>query len=190
MQGVGSEVEIKFWVADLGELEAKLPAAGFRLGTPRTLETNTLFDLPNHSLGDRGQVLRIRRYGNAWTVTHKSKAVDGRHKTRREIETSVADGEPLAAIFAALGLVPSFRYEKYRSQWSDGTGDFVLDETPIGNLAEIEGPPEWIDRTAARLGVAPADYLTDSYVGLFFAWKRRTGSSAEEMTFAAIQPKK
>lgn len=187
MQGAGSEVEIKFLVADLGGLEAKLRQAGFRLQTPRTHERNTLYDLPDHPLRDRGEVLRLRHYGDAWTVTHKSKAVDGRYKFRCEIETAVSDGEKLAAIFDSLGFVPSFCYEKYRSQWSEGPGQVVLDETPIGNFAEIEGPPEWIDRTAARLGVRPSDYITDSYVGLFVAWKRRTGNSAGEMTFAAVR---
>jgi adenylate cyclase class 2 len=62
----------------------------------------------------------------------------------------------------------------------------VVDETPIGNFGEIEGRPRWIDRTARALGIQPADYITDTYAGLFFAWKRRTGSRASEMTFRAI----
>ncbi|MGH9649003.1 MAG: hypothetical protein ACRD3I_00870, partial [Terriglobales bacterium] len=73
------------------------------------------------------------------------------------------------------------------SQWSDGRGHVVLDETPIGNLAEIEGAPRWIDRIAKKLGVAPADYITASYVTLFFDWKASTGSPAEEMTFRAVK---
>jgi Adenylate cyclase, class 2 (thermophilic) len=95
----------------------------------------------------------------------------------------------MAAILAALGFVPSFRYEKYRAEWSDGSGHVVIDETPIGDLAEIEGPPEWIDRVAGRLGVTGRDYITDSYVALFFRWKQQTGSPASEMTFAAVSPK-
>ena len=66
-------------------------------------------------------------------------------------ETKVEDGQALAAIFTSIGLVPSFQYEKFRTEWSDGSGHVVLDETPIGNIAEIEGPPEWIDATAAKL---------------------------------------
>ena len=62
-----------------------------------------------------------------------------------------------------------------------------MDETPIGNVVEIEGPPHWIDRTARALGVSQRDYITDSYVGLFFAWKARTGNPAEEMTFRAVK---
>jgi adenylate cyclase class 2 len=66
----------------------------------------------------------------------------------------------------------------------------VLDETPIGNVAEIEGPSRWIDRTAKKLGVKREDYSNASYATLFFEWKASTGSSAEEMTFKAVGKRK
>ena len=182
-----NEVEVKFRVGDVAQLEQKLRDSGFRHVTPRTHEMNTLYDAPGHPLRDRGEVLRIRRYGDKWKLTHKSKGTTGRHKSRREIETTVADGDKLAAVFEALGFTPCFRYEKYRAEWSDDTGHVVIDETPIGNLAEIEGPPEWIDGIAAKLGIAHVDYITDSYVALFFQWKNETGSAAKEMTFAAVE---
>jgi adenylate cyclase class 2 len=62
-----------------------------------------------------------------------------------------------------------------------------MDETPIGNFAEIEGPPEWIDTLARDLGVSQRDYITETYAGLFFAWKRQTASPANEMTFEAVR---
>jgi hypothetical protein len=62
-----------------------------------------------------------------------------------------------------------------------------VDETPIGNFGEIEGPARWIDQTAKQLGIRPEDYLTDTYAGLFVAWKRRARSTADEMTFRAIR---
>ncbi len=111
-----------------------------------------------------------------------------RHKSRTELETAVADGEQMDAILRALGYAPSFRYEKFRAEWTDGIGHVVLDETPIGNLSEIEGPPDWIDRTAARLGVSESDYITSNYATLFFEWKARTGSPAMNMTFQEVSP--
>ncbi len=183
----GREVEIKFLVTDLKALERKLRAAGFRRITPRTHEVNTLYDLPGIPLRHRGELLRVRRYGNQWTFTHKAAARAGRHKSRAETETVVRDGTRLEGILRALGFRPTFRYEKFRSQWSDGRGHVLLDETPIGNVAEIEGAPRWIDRTAGKLGVATRDYITDSYAGLFFRWKKKTGSPAEEMTFRAVR---
>ena len=180
------EVEIKFRVDDLRELAQRLRAAGFRRITPPTHEMNTLYDLPGQKLRRRGELLRLRQYGDKWVLTHKAKGKAGRHKSRVETETEVSDGDKMDAILRALGFAPSFRYEKFRAEWSDGTGHVVLDETPIGNLAEIEGPPRWIDRTAKRLGVAPTHYITSTYAGLFFEWKRRTRSPAQEMTFRAI----
>jgi adenylate cyclase class 2 len=91
------------------------------------------------------------------------------------------------AILRALGFSPTFRYEKFRAEWSDGQGHVVLDQTPIGNFGEIEGPPRWIDRTARALGIRPEDYITDTYASLFFKWKQHTASPAQEMTFAAIR---
>ncbi len=180
------EVEIKFMVADLKTLERKLRAAGFRRLTPRTLERNTLYDLPGTPLRRRGELLRVRRYGKTWTLTHKAAARAGRHKSRAETETAVRDGARLDSILRALGFQPTFRYEKFRSQWSDGHGHVLLDETPIGNVAEIEGAPRWIDRTAKKLGIPPKEYITASYAGMFFDWKARTGNAAPEMTFRAV----
>jgi adenylate cyclase class 2 len=64
-----------------------------------------------------------------------------------------------------------------------------VDETAIGSFGEIEGPSRWIDRVAKQLGIAQEDYMTSTYAELFFDWKRRTRSRAEEMTFAAIRNK-
>ncbi|HTK94737.1 MAG TPA: class IV adenylate cyclase [Terriglobales bacterium] len=181
-----NEVEIKFLVPDLAALAATLRAAGFREKTPRTHEMNVLYDLPGHPLRARGELLRIRKYGGQWKLTHKGPGAAGKHKSRVETETSVQDGAAVERILAALGLQESFRYEKFRSEWTDGKGEIVLDETPIGNLAEIEGEPAWIDAVARKLGVAERDYITASYAQLFLEWKKKTGSSAEQMTFAAL----
>lgn len=182
------EIEIKFQASDVEGLVSRLQELGFQQITPRTHEMNTLFDLPGHPLRNRGDLLRLRKYGDSWVLTHKAKTKNknGPHKTRIEIETRVQDGRKMEAILRALQFEPSFRYEKFRAEWSDTKGHVVVDETPIGNFAEIEGAPEWIDSLARDLGVAPEDYITETYGGLFLAWKRGTGSSAPEMTFQAV----
>lgn len=180
------EIEIKFRGADLRDLAKRLRAAGFRQVTGRTHEINSLYDLPGQKLRHKDELLRLRKYGAAWVLTHKAKGGAGRHKKRIETETEVADGKKMDGILRALGYRPTFRYEKFRAEWSDGHGHVVIDETPIGNFGEIEGSPRWIDQTARRLGIGPSDYITDTYASLFFAWKRRTRSPATEMTFRAI----
>jgi adenylate cyclase, class 2 len=181
------EIEIKFRIAGLRTLARKLRAAGFRLITTRTHEMNTLYDLPGEVLRKRKQLLRIREYGSEWTVTHKSGTKRGRHSSRIELETRVADGKKLDAILRALGYAPTFRYEKFRAEWSDHEGHVVVDETPIGNFCEIEGPPRWIDQTAEKLGVNHEDYITENYATLFQDWKQQTKSTAPEMTFKAAK---
>ena len=181
-----TETEIKFRVKSFKALEARLRELGFRLVHERAREMNVLYDFPSRELTNRGELLRLRQYGEKWKLTHKAKGKIGRHKSRMETETGVADGATLEAIFDALGLRPTFRYEKFRAEWSDGHGHVVVDETPIGTFAEIEGPAKWIDATAKKLGVKEKDYITLNYAGLFMEWKRATRSAAEEMTFAAI----
>ena len=183
------EIEIKFRIANLDSLVDRLRELGLEQVTPRTHEMNTLFDLPGRPLRARGDLLRLRKYGELWVLTHKakSKEKDGPHKTRIETETHVENGEKIEAILRALQFEPSFRYEKFRAEWKVNKGHVVIDETPIGNFAEIEGPPEWIDSMARDLSVSPKDYITETYAGLFFAWKKQTGNPAQEMTFEAVR---
>jgi adenylate cyclase class 2 len=181
------EIEIKFQVADLRALARRLRAAGFHLVTKRTHEMNTLYDLPGAVLRSRNELLRLRQYGSRWTLTHKSKGKIGRHSSRQELETRVSDGPKMEMILHALGYAPSFRYEKFRAEWSDGKGQIVVDETPLGNFCEIEGPPRWIDVTAKKLGVNAAVYITKNYATLFADWKEANKSPAEEMTFKAMK---
>jgi adenylate cyclase class 2 len=210
-----AEIELKFPIHDLARLQALLPSLGFVLDTPRTFEQNTLYDTPTRSLRESKQILRIRRYGVRWTITHKRQPYTipnsdpVRYKVRIETETEVEDGPALAAIFEQLGYTPVFRYEKFRTEWSQFTPGIdgplftdavdpteaalptprchlVIDETPIGDYAELEGPPAWIDATLVRLGIEPSLCLTDSYGRLFLNWKQRTGSTAENLTFDEI----
>jgi adenylate cyclase class 2 len=210
-----AEIELKFPITDLAHLQSSLPALGFLLDTPRTFEQNTLYDTASRALRESKQILRIRRYGDLWTVTHKrlpyvsSENNAARYKIRIETETRVDDGPALGTIFEQMGFAPVFRYEKFRTEWSQITPTIdgplftdavhpdevalsnppchlVIDETPIGDYAELEGPPAWIDDTLSRLGVDPATCLTDSYGRLFLAWKERAGSPAENLTFDEI----
>ena len=181
------EIEIKFRVEDMRALTRHLRAAKFRIVTTSSHEVNTLYDLPGQQLRKRGELLRLREYGENWVLTHKSKGTVGRHKVRVETETKVSDGKKMDAILRGLGFTPTFCYEKYRAEWSDGKGHVVIDETPIGNFGEIEGRSRWIDQTAKMIALKREDYITDTYAGLFFAWKRRMRSPVTEMTFRAMQ---
>jgi len=218
-----AEIELKFPIDDLAHLQSRLPGLGFQLDTPRTFEQNTLYDTSARALRQAKQILRLRRYGELWTLTHKRQPdrsagehtslfpATANYKVRIETETHVDDGPALTAIFEQLGYAPVFCYEKFRTEWSHPTsitesplfvnlpidehhsngiaivsGHLVLDETPIGNYAELEGPPAWIDETLEALNIDPAICITESYGKLFLAWRERTGSSAEHLTFDQV----
>lgn len=184
------EVEVKFPVKSVEELEKNLRGLGFHQVTPRTFESNTLYDTADRKLRARQSILRIRKYGDRWVLTHKCLPSDhdpeARHKRRMETETEVADGEALGAVFIQLGYEPVFVYEKWRAEYADETGHCVVDETPIGVFAELEGPEEWIDCVSSGLGIASSSLMTLSYGRLFDDWRDKTGSDARDMTFAAI----
>ncbi len=187
------EIELKFPVSSLSDLESRLQELGFKLDTPRTFESNTLYDTPDRLLRARGELLRLRTYGQRHIVTHKrhpEKEEEGsRYKVRVETESEISDSDALQEIFKRLGYEPAFRYEKYRSEYSHpsaSAGHVVLDETPIGNFAELEGPMGWIDQTLEALRVDPSTCLTESYGRLFNAWKERTSSPAENLTFEEV----
>ena len=97
----------------------------------------------------------------------------GNHKVREEIELEVGDAKALGVIFARLGMRESFHYEKYRTtfrmpasaRWANGLL-IELDETPIGNFVELEGPSAAIDRAAKLLGFSKDEYVLTSYLRL------------------------
>jgi adenylate cyclase class 2 len=71
-------------------------------------------------------------------------------------------------------LCEVFSYEKFRTIYAPpGKRDVaeapqvVLDETPIGNYLELEGPQRWIDLVARQLGYPRREYITDSYATLY-----------------------
>jgi adenylate cyclase class 2 len=114
----------------------------------------------------------------------------GSHKVREEIELEVGDAKALGTIFAGLGMRESFHYEKYRTtfrmpataRWAKGLL-IELDETPIGNYAELEGPSAAIDRVAKLLGFSKDQYVLTNYLRLYAEECMRRGEKVSEMVF-------
>jgi adenylate cyclase class 2 len=109
-----------------------------------------------------------------------------RYKVREEWEVEVGSPEKLRAILAALGMRPSFRYEKVRATYKLRGLPGVkveLDVTPVGTFVELEGAPGQIDRAARRLGYGVGDYITRSYLALHFEDCRRRGVKPKNMVF-------
>jgi adenylate cyclase class 2 len=172
------ETEIKLPLKDgAGPVQLLLQEHGYRIIRPRTLQVDQAFDFPDQTLRESGRLLRLRwegapSEGPRAILTYKGPFLSTRHKSREELEASVADGGTFEQILDRLGFVPCFRYEKYRTtfQAHGEPGVVALDETPIGFYMELEGPESWIDHTALRLGFAPRDYVVASYAALYRAF--------------------
>jgi len=132
------EVEVKFRVDDVRALTRKLRAAGFRQITPRTHEMNTLYDLPGQPLRHRGELLRLRRYGKEWLLTHKAKGKAGRHKMREETETKVNDGKKMDAILRALGSNLAFAMRNFARSGVMERATSSSTRLPLGTSARLK----------------------------------------------------
>jgi adenylate cyclase class 2 len=184
--GPHRETEIKLRVASAGRARRLLARHAFRILRRRVFETNTVFDTLSRELYGKGCLLRVRTAGRASTLTYKGRSEAGRHKSREEVDIEIGDAAGFALVLERLGFRPMFRYEKYRTEYSDRTKDAVvtIDETPIGVFLELEGPPDWIDGTAERLGFSPADYTTASYATLYMQECAARGKPPADMVFA------
>ncbi len=187
-----TEVEVKIPLADRAGVQKRLDAAGFKVSVPRQFESNALYDTNDQSLRQKGMLFRLRELGDEAVLTWKGLGQPGVHKSRPELETSVGSAETFRRILEQLGYALQFRYEKYRVEYVDGInqkGVVTVDETPIGDFLEIEGPAEWIDSTAVGLGFSEKDYIVDSYGKLYLDYCKANGLEPGNMVFVPIGQK-
>lgn len=129
-----------------------------------------LYDDAAGSLRLAGRLLRLRRAAGTAVVTYKGPGtIADDVKSREELEVIVSSADVCERIFAGLGLLKHFRYQKYRAVYRHGGAELFLDETPIGAFLEIEGSAAGIHEVAAALGFSREDYVLESYVALFLA---------------------
>ena len=211
--GHHEEIEVKLRVLNVAALRRRLRQLRAREISPRTHESNTLYDTPKKDLRRRGQLIRIRieqqashfakvrpNENAAAVLTYKGpsrssrRALDTRgssrirspFKIKEEAEVSVAGGTQLSRILRALGLLPAFRYEKFRTTYAlPGIRGLKieLDETPVGVYLELEGPISAIDRGARLLGYARDDFIKETYGSLYLTECRRRGRKPGNMLF-------
>jgi adenylate cyclase class 2 len=190
------ETEIKLRIDDLADLISRLRALGARCHG-RVIERNTLLDTPAGDIRRRKRLLRLRietparsplvpagRAG-AWLTAKRPAPPSARYKQTLESETAVSPLIDWLGHFRALGFQPGFRYEKFRTRFRLGLLHLDLDETPVGDYLELEGPPHRIDRVARALGFTPRDYIRATYWDLYQADALRRGKTPRHMLFRA-----
>lgn len=182
-----TETEVKFGLGDRAAFERALRALGAAPG-PLEEERNVLFDDAASALRLTGCALRVRTASGRGVVTFKGEARHDRGvKSRLELETSVDDPATLEAILAAVGFFPRFTYEKRRTTWrfaDPGRPLVVVDETPLGLFAEIEGEAAAVRTLAAELAIDEAGFLSDSYAALWEKARAGDPTLPPDMTWA------
>src|SRR5687767_7391367 len=167
------EVKLRFDSPD--EARSAILSAGATPLRSRRLQEDALLDTEDEVLRRRRCVLRIRTEAGKSLLTFKGPVQPGMMKIRDEYETVIGDGEVLQHVLEELGLHVWFRYEKYREEYAAEDVTVALDETPVGTFVEIEGGEEGILTMTQALGRSPADFILDSYRGLFIQHREKFG---------------
>ena len=178
---VEREVKLRFESPD--EARAAILAAGATPLRCRRLQEDALFDTEDESLRRRRCVLRVRMEAGKSLLTFKGPVQPGTMKLRDELETVVADGAVLRQVLEELGMHVWFRYEKYREEYAAEDVTIAIDETPVGTYVEIEGGEEGIEAMTRALGRSSADFILDSYRGLFIQHREKHGVDGAHMVF-------
>jgi adenylate cyclase class 2 len=195
------EVEIKFRVEDLSELEHKLQQfGGIGFDEPVT-EFDFFFQHPCRNFAETDECLRLRKRvflvgTSEHSLTYKGPKVDAYTKTRREIEIPVIEPECWKSLLAALGFYQSASIHKLRRRQRLTVNhrhvDIVLDTLPVlpeseRNFVELEMMATEEECEECRnmiLGIAEqlglSHPIRDSYLQLVSAEKSASVKSAEQ----------
>jgi adenylate cyclase class 2 len=177
------EVKLRFESAEAAR--AAVLATGATPTHGRRLQEDCLLDTAGEDLRRHRSALRVRIEAGRSLLTFKGPVQPSVFKVREELETIVGDGTLMLRILEELGFHVWFRYQKYREEFAVDDCIIAIDETPVGVFVEIEGGERGIAETAQALGRGPADYLLDSYRGLFQLHCEQHGVSSADMLFDA-----
>jgi len=179
------ETEIKLKLdAPIARVAARLRSLGATLHQPRHFEDNIILDDSRGRLRRGGSLLRVRLTPAGSILTFKGpRRIIGGAKTRVEIETDVSDGALLLRILDRVGMKCTFRYQKLRTVYRRAPILITLDETPIGNYLEMEGPVGRITRFAGRLGFERGRFITATYHELFLSYRKTHHVKSKDMVF-------
>jgi len=184
--GAPVETEVKFRLDDRAAFESRLESLGARRGETEN-ERNVLFDDAAETLRAGGCALRLRTTERGTLLTFKGKAsFSGGVKSRLEMESGVEKPEAIASLLAALGYAPRFTYEKRRTTWrflDPSRPLVVVDETPLGLFAEIEGTDAAVRALASAFGIPESAFLPESYVGLWMKAREADPTLPAHMVF-------
>ena len=177
------ECEIKLRFDDARTAREAVVAAGATPVRGRRLQEDSLLDTDGEMLRRRGSMLRVRTESGRALLTFKGPVLPSAMKLREELETVVGEATLVLRLLEELGFRVWFRYEKYREEFALDDVIIAVDETPVGTYVEIEGGERGIAAAAEALGRKPADYVLDSYRGLFLRHCQGQKAAVTDMLF-------
>jgi len=181
---MSTETEVKIRIESVGDFIGQALSHGAARLSERSFEDNILFDFPDDRLKFSHCILRVRSVGGRGVLTYKGATrPDVIFKSREELETDIENAETVIEILGRIGMKQGFRYQKYRQELSLDGVHVAVDETPIGNYAELEGTEDAILNLAEMLGIAKARFINRSYHALYLEYCRERGITPLSMVF-------
>ena len=98
-------------------------------------------------------------------------------------EIEVSDFEEALKILEGLGYRRAFRYQKNREVWKLKDLEVMLDETPIGDIIELEGEKSAIEEGARMLGLNLENGNSKNYRELYLDYCSARNIPPADMVF-------
>ena len=163
------EVEVKLLAINPDAVENKL----LELGAEKTfsgLVTVRYFDKKNGEIREKGDLLRVRKFGYEQTeVCYKTnKRVENGFKVCDEYNLSGDSFSEAVKLFEHLGYIITCAYEKKRTNFTLNNLEIVIDRYPkISPFIEIEGTDtEAIEQLIRELGLTKNERSSRAIGGL------------------------
>lgn len=155
------EVEQKFPVSDLTDIEIRLTLAGATFADA-VVQVDRYLAHPSRDFAETDEAIRIRQVGDANFITYKGPKIDATTKTRKEIELPLHSGaehaEQWTSLLGALGFSPVATVCKRRRHahvaWQGAEVEVSLDLVEdLGTFVELElsADEEALDAAKAKL---------------------------------------
>lgn len=177
------EVEVKGVVDDLAGRRRIVERAGGRLVFAGRLEDRR-YDTPERTLAQRDQVLRVRVYrddtGSRAEVDWKGPTgyEDG-YKIREELTVLTAGGDEPGELLERIGFVVTRAIDRSVVQYELGGATVRFEEYPrMDILAEVEGPPDAIERAIEALQMPRGGFTSERLPDFVARYESRTGQRA------------
>ena len=177
------EVELKFKIKDLQELEYELIEKSAKLDRIVN-QKDYYFSHPCRDFSKSDEALRIREDGSRNFLTYKGKKIDSKTKTRLEIETVINNTQEMINILSKLGFTIIAIVAKDRRIYNlqniffcldnvESLGSFLEVEEVVDNIKKVQDTKKKIYQLLQNLNINTKESIRDSYLELLLKKKEK-----------------